>query len=232
MKSMLSRGGLGLAIAFGSTVLLPGIARGELSVTRNGHEPLVGIRDSPVPYDDTDTRATVEAGIRSTRKVRGPECGKNPYKMGVEHICHPRHSTYVRTGEVLKSVLIRDDIMPDEKEFERYRLTIVLEAARAGLEHVTALMLWEERRTHSINWVQLEQHYSSSIDDPRTMSVYVDLGRTRGISTKRLREAIDYVDAYRRGVYTLSKFSHESPCKGIASANGSQSEVARAEIRQ
>jgi len=190
----------GVAIAFATSTA----AHAELGGVTPffEHTRPIGIRDTPVEIDDPDTIATVDAGIKlaGVRGLKG--CGADPYRKGIEHICHPRHATYVRVGDVLKEVLTKAKIMPDDVEFERYRLTIVMEAARAGMEHVTAMAVSEDRRTHGVAWIQLEQHYSSSIDDPRTMSVYVDVGRTKGITNQRIREAIDYVDAYRWGVYS------------------------------
>lgn len=187
--------------------VLPAICYAELGgvATESSHLRPIGIRDTPVPIDDPDTGSTVRAGIKFVRDHALKGCGSNPYAKGMGSICHPRHATYVRVGDVLTEVLTKANIMPGDSEFERYRLTIVLEAARSGMEHVTAMAVSEDRKTHGASWVQLEQHYSSSIDDPRTMSVYVDVQRTQGISNSRIREAIDYVDAYRRGVFSRYK---------------------------
>lgn len=176
------------------------------------HGPLIGIRDVPVPYDDKNADATVLAGIQFAKDRSRKECGPNPYEKGIEHSCHPRNDTYVRTGEVLRRVLTKANIMPEEEEFERYRLTMVLEASRSGMEYVTAMSVSESYKNHGVEWAQLEQHYSTSIDDPRTMSIYVDLERTSMVGSDRIRQAIDYVDAYRRGlVASFRPISDEPP---------------------
>lgn len=195
----------------------------ELERSSFSHGDPFELREAPIPSEDEDPIATQVVGVIAASKEMGEKCGKNPYDQPFGNACHPRHETYVQLGKLQRESLARAGLSLNVDDFERLRLTALLEVARLGMSKITAMSLTTNMKEMRVSWMQVIQHYSTAPDDPRTMQVYVEADGLNHFTLEDMARSVNFVDAYRRGRRELARSCPPSSVEKKGSATSASS---------